>query len=288
MPTKPENGWKLTAPKLEQICSEDSNRPRIVILNYPNNPTGTTYKKDELKEIAKVAREHRVIFLSDEIYGELHHLGQHVSMARFYPEGTIISGGLSKWAGAGGWRLGTFTFPRNLQWLLDAMSVVASETYTSTSAPIQYAAVRAFRGSIDIECYLKQSRRILRALGHYAAETLIKSGLLVPKPQGAFYLFPNFKPFRKVLQSRGITSSRKLCESLLKDCGIACLPGSVFGRPRNELTVRMAYVDFDGARALAAVEQLPNDVAISKDFLQTYCGNIMDALDIPVEWIERL
>ena len=62
-------------------------------------------------------------------------------VARFYPEGTIISSGLSKWAGAGGWRLGTFLFPPELRWLLDGMAVVASETFTATSAPIQYAAV---------------------------------------------------------------------------------------------------------------------------------------------------
>ena len=71
---------------------------------------------------------------------EIEH-GEQVSIARYYPERTIVSSGLSKWCGAGGWRLGTFTFPAELTWLLDAMSAAASETYTSVSAPIQYAAV---------------------------------------------------------------------------------------------------------------------------------------------------
>ncbi len=132
--TTPENDWRLMPEELDKICSEDPSRPRIVILNYPSNPTGDTYTSDELKQIARIARKYKIILLSDEIYGEVHHRGQHVSVARYYPEGTIISSGLSKWCGAGGWRLGTFTFPANLRWLLDAM--VASETYTSTSAPI--------------------------------------------------------------------------------------------------------------------------------------------------------
>jgi histidinol-phosphate/aromatic aminotransferase/cobyric acid decarboxylase-like protein len=136
VPTRPENDWRLTPEELDRLCSSDPTRPRIIILNYPSNPTGDTYTVSELRELARVARTYRVVLLSDEIYGELHHRGQHVSIARYYPEGTIISAGLSKWCGAGGWRLGTFAFPPALRWLQDAMAVVASETYTSTSAPI--------------------------------------------------------------------------------------------------------------------------------------------------------
>ncbi|MDO9190944.1 MAG: aminotransferase class I/II-fold pyridoxal phosphate-dependent enzyme, partial [Sulfurimicrobium sp.] len=122
VPTRLENDWRLMPEELDRLCKEDPGRPRIVILNYPSNPTGDSYTLDELKALAKVARKYKVILLSDEIYGELHHRGQHVSIARFYPEGTIISGGLSKWCGAGGWRLGTFVFPHSLRWLLDAMA----------------------------------------------------------------------------------------------------------------------------------------------------------------------
>ena len=119
----------------------------------------------------------KVILLSDEIYGELHHQGNHLSIAQFYPEGTIISSGLSKWCGAGGWRLGTFTFPGGLRWLLDAMAAVASETFTSTSAPIQYAAVCAFKGGSEISRYLFHCRRILRALGGVCAANLRSAGI---------------------------------------------------------------------------------------------------------------
>ncbi|MBZ0201084.1 MAG: aminotransferase class I/II-fold pyridoxal phosphate-dependent enzyme, partial [Ignavibacteriaceae bacterium] len=131
--TKPENNWVLTAEELESQCKSDPEKPRILIINYPSNPTGLTYQNGELKELARVAKKYKVILLSDEIYGELHHKGKHISISRYYPEGTIISSGLSKWCGAGGWRLGTFTFPTSMRWLLDAMAVMASETFTSTS-----------------------------------------------------------------------------------------------------------------------------------------------------------
>ncbi len=284
--TQAENDWKLTADELIEHCKDDPDRPRIIILNYPSNPAGITYTADELKNIAQVARKYRLILLSDEIYGELHHRGIHVSIAKYYPEGTIISGGLSKWCGAGGWRLGTFTFPPSLRWLLDAMASVASETFTATSTPIQYAAVRAYRGGTDIENYLWNVRWILRTLAERITKQLNEAGIWVPLPQGAFYLFPNFEPFRKLLLTRGIKNSIELCHTLLEDTGVAILPGSVFGRPENELTARLAYVDFDGVRAIAAVEQMKNNSVIkAEEFLEIYCSNTLEAVDLICAWL---
>lgn len=285
LPTHLENGWHVSPHEIENLCKNDPDRPRMMILNYPNNPTGGTYRFEELKALAQVARTYRIVLLSDEIYGELHHNGQHVSIARFYPEGTIISGGLSKWCGAGGWRLGTFLFPRQLHWLCDAMAVVASETYTATSAPIQYAAVRAFKGGREIERYLWQSRRILRTLGRRLAQRLKEIGVTVHEPEGAFYLFPDFSPFKENLRTRGISTSEEFCRRLLLETGVAVLPGSVFGRPPEELTARLAYVDFDGARALAAAEQIPPDKDLETDFLETYCGGMLAAIDRICEWL---
>ncbi|MFO7655393.1 MAG: aminotransferase class I/II-fold pyridoxal phosphate-dependent enzyme [Candidatus Krumholzibacteriia bacterium] len=282
--TDRDSGWQITPERLEEICREDPDRPRIVVLNYPNNPTGGTYKLEELKGLADVARRHRVILLSDEIYGELHFRGQHVSVARFYPEGTIVSGGLSKWCGAGGWRLGVFVFPPSLRWLLDAMAAVASETFTATSAPIQYAGVRAYYGGLDIERYLWNSRRVLRALGRWCHRTLTAAGLDVVEPRGAFYLFPDFSPLAERLAARGIRTSAQLCASLLQDTGVAILPGSEFGRPRGELTARLAFVNFDGAQALAAAEVLPRDQALDENFLRQACLPTITAIERLADW----
>ena len=286
--TSEDNKWLLTAEELDRFCKDDPTRPRLLILNYPNNPTGLTYTKDELKSIADVAKKYNLIILSDEIYGETHHDGNHYSIAKFYPEGTIISTGLSKWCGAGGWRLGTFAFPKNLRWLLDAMAVVASETFTSTSAPIQYAAVRAFQGGIEIERYLWNSRRILKAIGSYMYEKFISAGISVDKPEGAFYMFPSFKNFADKLKSKSILNSSQMCSQLLEDTGVAILPGSAFGRPSEEYTARLAYVDFDGAKAIASVEVLAKDKELDTEFLEKNCEKIIIATERLCDWFKSL
>ncbi len=285
MPTRQEDEWRLSPEGLERLCLEDPGRPRLVVINYPSNPTGATYRVEELRGLAKVAARHRVLLLSDEIYGELHHKGQHVSIARFYPEGTIISSGLSKWCGAGGWRLGTFLFPPTMHWLLDAMASAASETYTSTAAPIQHAAVTAFEGGAEIDHYLFRSRRILGALGRWIHRRLQAANLQCAKPTGAFYLFPDFTAHAPMLAERGVTTSQQLVQALLEDTGVAILPGSDFGREPSELTARMAYVDFDGQAAIDAAAEVPKDASIEEDLLRQLCPRVTTAIDKLCAWL---
>ena len=284
IPTRYADNWRVTPRQLAAICQEDADRPRLLVLNYPGNPEGGSYSADELQELAAVARRFGVILLSDEIYGQLHHRGEHVSVARFYPEGTIVSSGLSKWCGAGGWRLGTFTFPPDLAWLMEAMAAVASETYTSVSTPIQFAAVRAFKDGLAIERYLWHVRRILAGLGQRCAESLRQAGARVQPPVGAFYLFPDFSPFGERLAERGIQDGNTLCERLLEETGVAVLPGVAFQRPAEELTARLAYVNFDGAKALSASETIPLDQPLSDDFFNRWCGDVLEATQRIVEW----
>ena len=254
-----------------------------MILNYPSNPTGCTYGEDELKELAEVAGKYRIVLLSDEIYSELHFEGKHISISRFYPEGTIVSSGLSKWCGAGGWRLGTFVFPKPLRWLLDAMAVVASETFTATSAPIQYASIRAFQGGPEIDHYLDQSRRILKALSHWIYKRCSEANLILGKPEGGFYVFLDFAHYRERLAVRKIHTSPDLCHRLLADTGVAILPGRDFGIPESELTARLAFVDFDGANAL---EKAQNQVEnLDHSFLETYCSKVIEAVGRLCDWL---
>ena len=285
VPTCAENKWLLTPDELEKVCVEDPAKPRIVILNYPNNPTGYSYNEAELQALAAVARKYRIIMLSDEIYGETQFDGGHRSIARYYPEGTIISSGLSKWCGAGGWRLGIFAAPQELEWLVKGMATVSSETFTSTSAPIQYAAVRAFNGGVTIERYLWHSRRVLAALAARVHAELTGLGLSMAPLDGGFYAFPDFTPLREQLAARGIHTSTELCARLLEETGVAILPGNCFGRPVSELTARLAYVDFDGSRALAAAEQVPNDQVLDEAFLRRNCDKVVTAMERMCDWL---
>jgi aspartate aminotransferase len=287
LPMRYEDRWHLSGEQLEQfLCAEgDDSRPRILVLNYPGNPEGLTYAAAELAEIADVARRYGVIILSDEIYGQIHHRGEHISIARFYPEGTIISSGLSKWCGAGGWRLGTMTFPPALHWLLDAMACVASETYSSVSAPIQFAAVSAFTGGIQIERYLQHSRRILAGLGERVHAILHAAGIRVHPPEGAFYLLLDFEPFREELRRRGVKDGWTLCERLLVEASVAVLPGAVFERPDNELTTRLAYINFAGGASLAASETVPLDEKLSEEYFEKQCPDTLKGCSRIVEWL---
>ncbi|MCL7474956.1 MAG: pyridoxal phosphate-dependent aminotransferase [Methanosarcinales archaeon] len=282
-----EDKWHITPQRLEEFLESENDiyRPRILVLNYPGNPDGLTYTRDQLKEIAEVARKYEIILLSDEIYGQLNHTGEHVSVAQYYPEGTIISSGLSKWCGAGGWRLGTFTFPKELDWLLESMAAVASETYTSVSAPIQFAAVYAFRGDAAIEHYLLHARRILSTLGQECHSILTKAGVKVHPPEGGFYLFLDFTPVCDMLHERGITDSVTLCERLLKETGVAILPGAVFEHPCHELTARLSYVDFDGARTLSASESIPLQHELPRDFNEQICTKTIEGVRKIADWV---
>ncbi|HHO52212.1 MAG TPA: aminotransferase class I/II-fold pyridoxal phosphate-dependent enzyme [Deltaproteobacteria bacterium] len=276
IPTDPEQGWRLQ-PEALAAAWPVGRGPGLLVLNSPNNPVGHSYDAEHLAAIAAVARERGLLVLSDEIYGALHHQGGHATIAAAYPEGTLISSGLSKWCGAGGWRLGTLAGPPQLRWLLDAMAVVASETYTSVSAPIQHAAVVAYTDHPDLRSYLHRSRLVLRALGGWAAGRLRGAGCRCPEPEGAFYLLCDLSP---ALGSAPISGAR-LCTSLLDELQIAVLPGSDFGLPPSDPVIRIALVDFDGAAALAAAHDGPIDEA----FLRRHCGRVVEGIERLVGWL---
>ncbi len=289
VPTFKENDLRLSPEMLEEICKSDPYKPRIAILNYPSNPTGVSYPIERLKKLAEVARKYKVILVSDEIYGLLHHNNQHVSVARYYPEGTIISNGLSKWCGAGGWRLGFFSFPPALSWLHNAMTVVASETFTATAAPIQYAAVTAFDGGPFLDEYLITARKVLKLILQYVSHRFDLLKITYPHPQGAFYIFPDFGYYKDQLNSRGIHNSKQLCEKLLEDTGVAMLPGVDFGRPAEEFSARIAYVDFDGNQAMSARDLIFNGEKNNHDkFVQDYCPRIVNGIDRLGNWLVEL
>ena len=286
--TSMENGLLLMPDQLEAICAEEPERPRLVILNYPANPTGTTYSKRTLMALAEVARRYKVVILSDEIYSELEHSGKHESIAQFYPEGTIISGGLSKWCGAGGWRLGFFVFPKGLRRLQNAMAICASETFTSTSAPIQHAAVSAFLGAPEIDEYLRHVRLILAAVGNYMHTRLTAASIIMPKPLGGFYLFPDFEYYREGLHKNGIFTDREFCRRLLEESGVALLPGSEFGSFANTYRTRLSYVDFDGQQALKACLKLSPGQVPDDAFVEELCPKIVKGTEALVGWLKKM
>ena len=109
-----------------------------------------------------------------------------------------------------------------------------------------------------------------------------------PEPDGAFYLFINFGNYADKLKSKDIYTSLDLTTRLLNETGVALLPGSVFGRPEEEYTARLSYVDFDGSRALAAAEILQPEETITEEFLSTYCSHLLEGTNKIVRWLNSL
>ncbi|BCS96672.1 aspartate aminotransferase [Desulfoluna limicola] len=249
--TSRENNYRLTPELLDRACHNAGQSQKLLIFNNPNNPTGALYHEREIREIAEICRAYQVVVISDEIYAMIDFDQWAMSsLATHYPEGTIVSGGLSKSFAAGGYRLGVVLIPDSLELVMSALKSVVSETFSAVSAPVQYSALKAYRDFEELRPFVEKTRDIYRYILHYMYTRFVGMGLNCPKPAGSFYLFPDFETVRDRLQARGIITSRTLVDVLLEENNIAVLPGSDFYMPSTNLGFRVAAVDFDGEQAL--------------------------------------
>ena len=272
--TTDSSNWFPTAEQLENKIKNIKNKNLLLFINSPNNPSGTVCKN--LQEIAEVAKKYRLIILSDEIYSQLTFDSQYKSISNFYPEGTIVSTGLSKWCGAGGWRLGFFAIPDQLKVLKNSLKILSSESFTSVSAPIQYAAIEAYKG--DHSVYLNTVRKILSFAGNYVYENLKSNVINVTKPEGGFYLFPEF-------MNAKFSSSSEMCKDILNKTGVVLLPGSDFGLDSNKMIARLSYTDFDGSNFLKNTLGSKN---LDKEDLEKYAPNIVEGVIKLKKWSNSL
>ncbi len=217
--------------------------PRILVVNTPSNPTGGMFDRADVEALASWARDAGITVISDEIYAELAHgWREHISPARFYPQGCIVTGGLSKAFSAGGWRIGYAVLPsgeRGVQ-AVAALRALASEIWSAAATPMQEAAIVAFSPNADLETYVRRSARIHAHSAARLYETFHSLGVPCPRPAGAFYLYPDFAPWRTVLAERGIKTGQEFAHYLLDKWDIAALPGSAFGEQPEALRLRLA------------------------------------------------
>ena len=272
--TTRENNWFPTAKQLEKKIKSLKKKNLIFILNSPNNPSGTICQN--LKELAEVAKKYKIIILSDEIYTDLTFCNKYESISQYYPEKTFISGGLSKWCGAGGWRVGFFAVPDKLSGLLENIKTLASESYSTVNSPAQFAAVEAYRG--DYSEYKSKTVNILRSVGNYVYNNLKSNKVLINAPQGAFYLMPEF-PNKKY------KSSTELCETILDETGVAMLPASDFGFKPKKMLTRLCYIDFDGTKFLNAEI---NGKLLNNKIIEKYAPNVVEGIQKLSNWAKNL
>ena len=275
--TSKNTNWHLSANALRDYCKNNKYKNQLLILNSPNNPTGTN--NEELEELSNICKENNIIVISDEIYTELDFYGNYHSISHFYPEGTIISSGLSKWCGAGGWRLGTLIFPKELKIIYNCVRSLSSETFTSVSAPIQYAAVKAY--TEDHSEYLNNSRTILKKVADFVYDQLSEIGIECIRPQGGFYILCDVSNIIK--NNNIINNATTLCEQVLQNTGFAMLPGKNFGIEDEKLITRMAFVDFDGNKALSFMK---DNTSIKDDDFNELFPKINDGILILKSWLK--
>lgn len=214
VPTTEESEFRLTAANLEQSIT---SRSKILVLPYPNNPTGAIMESQDLAEIAKVIAKHDLLVISDEIYSELTYGIKHVSIASIpgMYERTLVINGFSKAFSMTGWRLGYVAGDPEL---IAAMTKIHQFTIMCTPTISQYAAIEALRNGRESVEAMRSEYDLRRK---FVVHAFRKIGLDCFEPKGAFYVFPSIK-------SLGM-SSEEFCNRLLKEERVAVVPGTAFG-----------------------------------------------------------
>jgi aspartate aminotransferase len=244
--TEPGDNHRLTPQALSEALAQASREgasPRILLVNTPSNPTGSMFDLSNAQAIASWARDTGMTVISDEIYAELAHGWRaHISPARFYLQGCIVTGGLSKAFSAGGWRLGYAMLPASEDGVqaTSALRAFASEAWSAAATPIEEAAIVAFSPHAEIETYIRRSALVHGHATSRLYKTLVGHGVPCPRPAGGFYLYPDFAPWRAALKQRGIRMSQELAHYLLDEWDIAALPGVAFGEQPEILRLRLA------------------------------------------------
>lgn len=222
-----KDGFVLSPELLEATLQEHGEAVKAVILNYPSNPTGVTYSRQQLQALADVLKKYPVFVISDEIYSELSYDQEHVSIAELLRDQVILINGLSKSHAMTGWRVGFIFAPVAL-----TAEIIKVHQYLVTAASTisQKAAVRALIEGIDDAQIMKKEYLQRR---DYLYDAMTALGFEVAKPDGAFYLFAK-------IPAGQIQNSMDFCVDLAEKNQLAVIPGIAFG-PEAEGYVRLSY-----------------------------------------------
>jgi aspartate aminotransferase len=217
--------------------------PKAMIITQPDNPTGTLAPRALLEEVAEIARDYGLWVIADEIYRDLTYApSDFVSMAEFLPDKTMITTGLSKSLALGGWRIGVMRVPDHDEGrkILDAVTAIASEVWSSVSAPVAAAAKVAFDEPPEVVDYVTRARTLHAKVSRAVFRVFESSDVSCRAPQAAFYIYPDLELARGYAQSRGLTSDVALAKRMLEEFHVAVLPGSAFGDDEDQFRFRVA------------------------------------------------
>lgn len=283
---------KINPKDLEHLILRLHDRQKILILNNPNNPTGLVYSRLELEEIADVCRTYDVVVISDEIYAmTTYDMRQFASMAEIYPEGTFVTNGISKSHAAGGYRLGYVIFPETVPDILPSFKKILATEYTSTSTPIQHAAIAAFEESGELDEYFNTARSIHQIMGEYTYNTLLEiDGMTATRPESTFYLLASFNHFTPDFNAKKITTSQQFSESLIvHPYHTSIVGGDSLVLERTDFSARLAFVDYDGAQAMRDyLSQKPNTASEKTEYINRCAPRLVAGLQMLKRYISDL
>ena len=247
IPLKAENEFRLTAQELLDAITE---KTKILILPYPNNPTGAIMEREDLEAIAKIVEEKDLFVISDEIYSELTYKGDPVSITQIpgMRERTVLINGFSKAYAMTGWRLGYAVGPKEI-----IKQMIKVHQYLIMSAPTtsQYAAIEALRNGDEDVAKMRESYDERR---RFLVKELREMGMPCFEPMGAFYVFPNISRF-------GMTSE-EFAKTLLEKEHVAVVPGSAFGTcGEGFLRISYAYSIEDLKKALVKIQNFIDTIS---------------------------
>ena len=222
------NDFVLTPEMLEKAILEQGDKLKAVLINYPTNPTGVTYSREQIKALADVLKKYDVFVVSDEVYSELTYSDEpHVSIAEYLPEQTILINGLSKSHAMTGWRIGMIFAPANF-----TAQLIKSHQYLVTSAATmaQFAAIEALSVGKDDALPMKTEYMKRR---DYIIDKMSALGFKIIKPDGAFYIFAKIPAGYE-------QDSFKFCQDFAREKAVAFIPGVAFGK-YGEGYLRLSY-----------------------------------------------
>ncbi|PRY39436.1 pyridoxal phosphate-dependent aminotransferase [Umezawaea tangerina] len=258
--------------------------PRLLVLTLPDNPTGTLAPPSLVREVCAVAEAEDLLVVSDEIYRDLVHdpaATPFLSPAEVVPDRTVVTSGLSKSLGLGGWRIGVARFPEGDRgrWLRDSVVSVAGEVWSTLAGPMQHVVEHVYAEPPEIRERLAAGTRLHGAVARAVHDVVTRSGARCRPPTGGFYVYPDFEPVRGLLAGNGIGDSAELGRRLLDDSGVVVLPGHLLGDDVRGLRFKAAtsllYGDEDQQReALAADDpvRLPHLAAALTRMEEAFTG----------------
>jgi aminotransferase len=222
-------GFVLTPDQLRKAIADEGDRVKAILLNFPSNPTGVTYNKEQVDAIAKVVADTDLVVISDEIYSELTYGATHASFAKALPEQTLLINGVSKSHAMTGWRIGFIAGPVEL---MRRVSLAHAFNVTVASNPAMAGATEALSteaGRVDSQ---KMKAEYIKRRD-YVVDEMTKMGFSIPQPNGAFYVFAK-------IPAGCIQDDTEFCYDLLRKNKLAVIAGGGFG-PGGEAHIRVSY-----------------------------------------------